>query len=209
VQYGAVGSDIRDLLTRSARTLLPKQAQRSLLLAYGVNRPYLHLPELPSRRWLQTEIMPWLRERCRSVLFVGTASYTWQYEDLFAAESYTTLDIAPAAAVWGAAHHIVAPVQELTRHRPPGSFDGVILNGVLGFGIDTPREMRRAFEELHRALRPGGLLVVGWNTDRHEDPEELGVYAGFERSGERRSFPGETHVYDVLVSSRPAASTDR
>jgi hypothetical protein len=168
-----------------------------MLLAYGVNRPYLHLPELPSRRYLLTEIMPRLREHCRSILFVGTASYTWQYETLFEPERYTTLDIAPAAAVWGAARHIVAPVQELTRHRPPGSFEGVILNGVLGFGIDTAREMRRTFAELHRAMRPGGLLVVGWNTDRHGDPETLDVLEGFERIDERRRFPPETHVYDV------------
>ena len=192
-----MGSQFRGLLTRSARRLLPKQAQRSLLLAYGVNRPYLHLPDLASRRCLQAELMPWLRERCRSLLFVGTASYTWQYESLFPPERYATLDIAPAAAVWGAARHIVAPVQDLTRHCPPGTFDGVILNGVLGFGIDTPQEMRRAFEELHRALRPGGVLVVGWNTDRHEDPETLGVLDGFVRIGERRRFPPETHVYDV------------
>lgn len=168
-----------------------------MLLAYGVNRPYGHLPDLPSRRCLETEIMPWMRDRCGSVLFVGTASYTWHYETLFPPERYTTLDIAPAAAVWGASRHIVAPVQELTRHRPPGAFDGAILNGVLGFGVDTPQEMRRTFEELHRALRPEGVLVVGWNTDRHDDPEALRVLDGFGRIDERRLFPPETHVYDV------------
>ena len=190
-------------LARSARQLLPKQMQRSLLAACGANRPYAHFPGLASRQCLETEILPWLRDRCRSILFVGTASYTCHYETLFRADRYTTLDIAAGAAVWGARHHIVAPVQELSRHRLPGSFDGVVLNGVLGFGIDTEQQMRRTFEELHRALAPSGLLVVGWNTDRHPDPEALGVYGGrFARVSEpqwvgRRCFPPETHVYDV------------
>ena len=190
-------------MARSARRLLPKGMQRSLLLAHGANRPYAHLPTLASRQCLATEILPWLRDRCGSILFVGTASYTWQYETLFRPDRYTTLDIAPGVAVWGATRHIVAPVQDLTRHRPEGFFDGVVLNGVLGFGLDTPQEMRRAFEELHRALPAGGLLVVGWNTDRHEDPEALGLYDGrFARLletpwAERRQFPPETHVYDV------------
>jgi len=204
-----VGLQIRALLTRLARKLLPQRVQRSLLLAYGVNRPYAHFPGLASRQALGTEILPGLRDRCRSVLFVGTASYTWEYERLFAADRYTTLDIAPGAAVWGARRHIVSAVQELTQHRPEGFFDGVVMNGVLGFGIDTPEQMHRAFAELRRALPPQGLLVVGWNTDRHADPETLGLYDGFERSGERRVFPPETHVYDVLVSSRPAPPTGR
>ncbi|MBN9087220.1 MAG: hypothetical protein J0J01_09965 [Reyranella sp.] len=189
--------------------MLPKGVQRSLLLAWGVNRPYGHLPGLASRRCLETEILPRMRDRCRSVLFVGTASYTWHYERLFPADRYTTLDVAPRVAVWGARRHIMAPVQELTRHRPAGFFDGVVLNGVLGFGIDTPEQMRRTFDELHRILPPQGLLVVGWNTGRHEDPEELSLYDGFERSGDRRTFPGETHVYDLLVSTRPALPTGR
>jgi hypothetical protein len=190
-------------LARSARQLLPKQVQRSLLSACGVNRPYAHFPELASRQCLETEILPWMRDRCRSILFVGTASYTCHYETLFRADRYTTLDIAAGAAVWGARRHIVAPVQELSRHRPAGFFDGVVLNGVLGFGIDTEQQMHRAFEELHRALAARGLLVVGWNTDRHQDPEALGVYSGrFARVVEsrwaaRRCFPPETHVYDV------------
>jgi SAM-dependent methyltransferase len=190
-------------LARSARQLLPKRVQRSLLSACGVNRPYAHLPGLASRQCLETEILPWVRDRCRSILFVGTASYTWRYETLFRADRYTTLDIAAGAAVWGARHHIVAPVQELSRHRLPGFFDGVVLNGVLGFGIDTEQQMRRTFEELHRTLAPGGLLVVGWNTDRHQDPEALDVYGdrfarvAEARWAERRHFPPETHVYDV------------
>jgi len=183
--------------------------QRLLLLAYGVNRPYEHFRDLASRLCLEGEILPWLRDRCGSVLFVGTASYTWHYETLFAADGYATLDIADGAAVWGARRHIVAPVQELTRHHPAGFFDAVVLNGVLGFGIDTPQQMRCTFEELRRALPPQGVLVVGWNTDRHEDPEALGLYDGFERSGERRFFADETHVYDVLVSSPPAPLTGR
>src|SRR4051812_49947788 len=132
---GAPDSRVPDA---SGEEAAARKVQRSLLFAYGVNRPYAHFPDLASRQCLGTEILPWMRERCRSVLFVGTASYTWQYERLFAADRYTTLDIAPGAAVWGARRHIVAPLQELTRHRPAANFDGGVLNAVLAFGFDTP-----------------------------------------------------------------------
>ena len=51
----------------------------------------LHLPADPD------DVMPWVAAHCRKVLFVGTSSYTYQYEKLFAddPDRYTTSDRKP------------------------------------------------------------------------------------------------------------------
>ncbi len=150
---------------------------------------------------MEREILPWVRRNCSRVLFVGTAPYTYHYENGFHREQYTTIDMHPSTAVWGARHHIIAPIQEIGRHRRQGHFDCVIMNGVFGFGIDEAGDMRAAIEAIQEVLRPGGLLVVGWNTDKHPDPD--GLFAPYFAARERPPFPKRlafdaplTHVYD-------------
>ena len=177
------------------KNALPKPLRRFLLLnVAGAQRNY---PDV-SRKVLETEILPPLARQYAKVLFVGTSSYTYWYERLFWPGQYTTIDSRPAEAVWGAADHIVAPVQEIARHRPAGTFDCVVLNGVFGFGTDDPASMRAVAEALAKVMAPNGYLVLGWNHDMQEDPDKLGTFDGlFRHSGEpRRTFGAETHVYD-------------
>ena len=177
------------------KNALPKPLRRFLLLnVAGAQRNY---PDV-SRKVLETEILPTLARQYAKVLFVGTSSYTYWYERLFWPGQYTTIDSRPAEAVWGAADHIVAPVQEIARHRPAGTFDCVVLNGVFGFGTDDPASMRAVAEALAKVMAPNGYLVLGWNHDMQEDPDKLGTFDGlFRHSGEpRRTFGAETHVYD-------------
>ena len=185
-----------------AKKILPKWLQRRLLLhVFGINRRYWRMYNAASRVCLERELFPWLAGRYRQILFVGTSSYTYHYEKAFRSDQYTTLEIQPRNAVWGAHHHIVAPVEEIGRHRPRGFFDCIILNGVFGFGVDTPDHMRATIAALAEVLAPGGLLVVGWNSNLHEDPAPL-LLASFELAteepcGRRRTFaPEETHIYE-------------
>lgn len=180
-----------------AKTWLPKPLRRFVLLnVLGAQRSY---PDV-SRKVLETEILPQVARQCSRVLFVGTSSYTYWYERLFRPGQYTTIDSRPAEAVWGAADHIVAPVQDIARQRPRATFDGVVLNGVFGFGTDDPASMRVVAEALHAAMAPNGYLALGWNHDMQEDPDKLGTFDGlFRHSGEpRRTFGAETHVYDFF-----------
>src|SRR5436190_14043644 len=105
-----------------AKSLLPKSVQRVVLLGLlDVNRAYRgSLLDRPHRRFIEHDLLPWLRDNYRRILFVGTASYTYHYERPFRAdpEQYTTIDLNPAQKVWGAARHITAPIQEIGRHRP-------------------------------------------------------------------------------------------
>ncbi|MFI5001695.1 MAG: class I SAM-dependent methyltransferase, partial [Reyranellales bacterium] len=150
-------------LSPVARRVLPKSVLRFLLLhVLDVNRPYREILGNPGRLFMERDLLPWLRQNYSRILFVGTASYAWHYEKLFRQdpEQYTTLDSQPGAAVWGAPTHIVARIEDIGRHRPGEFFDCIVFNGVFGFGIDSPDDMRRAVKAMHDALRPGGLLIV-------------------------------------------------
>jgi len=190
----------------SAKGFLPKPVQRFVhLKVLHANRPYGDLLRRPSRLFLEQEVLPQLSRDYRKVLFVGTASYTYHYEKIFRPGQYTTIDSNPGTAVWGAAEHIVAPIQEIGSHCPKHAFDCVVINGVFGFGIEDTGSMLATVRALHDVLRPDGFLVVGWNNDRHADLATLGVFSPlFAPSdsppwGRRRTFPPETHVYDFFV----------
>lgn len=199
----------------SAKDFLPKSLHRRLLLRIlDVNRKYNSFRDLPSRRFFESDVLPWTRDNYARILFVGTASYTYHYEALFRRNpaQFTTLDYNPGGAVWGAWQHIVAPIQEIDRHRPKGFFDCAILNGVFGFGVDETDDMRSTVEAVHNILRPDGLLILGWNTDRHPDPSTLGLFEPFflpwqaSPWGSRVRFASESHVYDFFIRRSGSSS---
>ncbi len=189
-------------IAAGVKHLLPKPVQRLVLLyAFGSHRQNAEVAPQANRRCLGEEIIPHLAAQNLTVLFVGTSSYTFHYERHFGPKTYTTIDPNPGQAVWGSQDHIVTRVQDIGLHRPAGSFDRAVLNGVFGYGVNDPPAMRATAQALHDVLRPGGQLIFGWNTDAHAEPETLGVFTGlFARSLEpRRTFAGDTHVYDFSV----------
>ena len=110
----------------------------------------------------------------KKVLFVGTSSYTYQYETLFSddPDRYFTIDKLASLRLWGSKHHIVAPLQDVHLHCPPAFFDAIVCNGVLFYKIPetgdhgiggTPREMDELSSALAKVLKPGGLMVFGWD----------------------------------------------
>ena len=196
-------------LSNAVKKLLPKWVKRFILLNFlGLRRRYDHLRSHASRRVLEHEILPWLGKHYDRVLFVGTAPYTHQFERLFrrSREQYTTIDPVRGTEIWGARNHIVAPIQEIGAHRPKGYFDCIVLNGVFGFGIDDIDSQRAVIKVLHDALAPGGLLLVGWNTNLMPDLEKLGLFAPYFTEAKGLPWPRrtcfdlpETHVYDFYA----------
>lgn len=192
-----------------AKKILPKPVLRFLLLSLpGPRRLRAHIRRRPSRRFLEGTILPWVARHHSRVLFVGTAPYTYQIARLFrrGGDHYTTIERERAGAMWGARTHIVAPIEEIGRHRPNGYFDCVVFNGVFGFGIDAIEAQRATIKILHDALAPGGLLLVGWNSNLVLDLGELGLFDPYFTAAQglpwpnRISFPlPETHVYDFYT----------
>ncbi len=151
--------------------------------------------------------MPDLSQPGTTLLWVGCQPYTKSYINIIerqGAECWT-LEIDPSARRWGhARRHIVGDLQMVGTLYLPGQFDVALVNGVFGYGLNNQSEQNEAIKGLARVLKPGGLLMLGWNTHRTSDPLQLPAIERFfirsQRPGfeERITFPESTHVYDFL-----------
>ena len=141
-----------------ARSLLRKH------LRFGKPRP---LPLLTTDRLiLEQQIFSHYQAQphIRDVLFVGCDADTAGYhERYFSKVRFVTIEPNPDNRAFGAKEHIVAPLEDLGKHLPPESFDLVLCNGVFGWGLDEFDNINAAFAQAHRALRPGGQMLLGWN----------------------------------------------
>lgn len=198
-----VANILADQRLARLKGLIPRSIKRFLVLhLFGADMgPGAH----PSRKWLEQDVLPILPKLgFKRILFAGTAPYTWHYEAIVrrAEGEWITCDINQSAAIWGARRHVVAGVEELDRWFSAGYFDAVIINGILGFGINTDAELQAALCVVYRMLRPEGLLLLGWNSDATSDP----LLAGCMRRlfgplsapplPTRRAFELEAFVYD-------------
>lgn len=117
------------------------------------------------RRLLEDVVLPALDSdpTVESLLLVGCAWYTRHYPGLLPRKRVMTMEIDPAKAAFGGDPHIVANMTDITEHVAADSLDAVICNGVLGWGLDEPDAVEAAFAGAVTCLRPGGLLLLGWN----------------------------------------------
>lgn len=118
-----------------------------------------------SRQYLENVLLPGLADQ-QPVLFVGVADFTEHYHELVGSNAeFTTIDIQAVAR--GAKPDIVTDVTSDSfvdeMHSRGLSFQSVVFNGILGYGVDDPESARRSFANLHAVLRPGGTLLIGWN----------------------------------------------
>ncbi len=154
---------------------------RDLLLILGLG-PKLNEQD---RRVLESKIFPYLVERddIRRVLDVGCHWYTWHYQTIFRHKEYHTIEIDPARRRYGAKSHVIDSIEHLDAYFEADRFDLVMLNGVIGWGLDDERVANSAVEQIRRCLRPGGILTIGWDDvaeHRPFDIEAMSSLQGFE-----------------------------
>lgn len=101
------------------------------------------------------------------VLSVGVAWYTRDYERITAARTFITVDHDPARASFGVpGRHFVAELTDLESVIPASEpFDVIVLNGVIGFGLDSTEEIERGLRACAARLRPNGTLLLGMNLE--------------------------------------------
>jgi SAM-dependent methyltransferase len=130
------------------------------------------------RKTLECTILPYFSENdaFRRILFVGCATYTWHYKRLFTKKEYWTIDPVTRRAVFGAKKHIVGTLRQMTQYVGKEYFDLIICNGILGFGLDNLQDVEASFKTCHYCLRPGGILIVGWNDIPERAPRKLEEY---------------------------------
>ncbi len=173
------------------------------------NRVYLsYVRGMPDRVYMNETIIPALLESGFSrVLSVGCAEYTQEVPGRFEARGIEcwTADISPEEAQWGhPERHLVCDAAGLAEQLPASDFDAILFSGVMGYGVNA-EHMPPIMEGFHRLLRPGGLLVAGWNVGLAVDPLTLECVTGhFEHAPAlsmpaRKEVESSTHVFDLFL----------
>lgn len=141
--------------------------------------------EVPNRAFLETEIFGFLTRHLAAgstsgrCLFVGLDRYNWHYHRALG-PGFHSIDIKPENAVYGQpGRHVVGCATQLARHYAPGSFDVVVANGLIGYGLDREGDFDRMMRACHAILAPGGVLVLGYNDRPGHLPFRVERVAGY------------------------------
>jgi SAM-dependent methyltransferase len=164
------------------------------------------------------KILPALASsKLQRILFVGCKEYTARYGQGLtrAGIDYWTTDVNPSAASWGEkGHHIVCDIAKIDEVCPADSFDAVLLNGVIGDGVDDESAMDRTVTAIARILRPNGILLIGWDSlKKHPNPVEIEAVTTYFRHEPvltlpaRKTFPDTDKVYDWLIKTDTAEAS--
>jgi SAM-dependent methyltransferase len=166
------------------------------------------MQQLPDRKLLREAYLPAFSGMGGRILWVGCRDYTTTYYTVLesqGAEVWTT-DIDPALKRWGLAdRHRTGDICFADQLFSDMTFDTVIYNGILGYGVDSEPMQKQSIIALSRIIKPGGHLLVGWNTNKIADPVAAGLFEGLFTQGAfagqpaRVSFDGFTHVYDSFT----------
>ncbi len=146
--------------------------------------------------------------RGKQALWVGVCRTTRPYYKKLQSHgaSVSTIDIDPAMARFGhGRQHVIGDACDLGTHYEADFFDIVFCNGVMGWGINTEAEQAQCFAAMGTVMKPGGLLVLGWNTHKSRDPLVTKLHdshflpmdlPGF---GQRMVVQGATYVFDMFT----------
>jgi SAM-dependent methyltransferase len=188
---------------RSVKKLVPSPVRlwaKDILNARRVRRN-------PGRIALVKEILPAYAARGGRILWIGCRRYTKDYGRLLEKNGGEcwTVDIETGHAKWGEkGRHLTGDLLAIDQLVAASSFDSVLCNGVFGFGVDTSSAQMAALRAMAIILKPGGRLLLGWNTDRIEDPlsldfvQEYFIADAFTTHGARWAIPEAGYVYDFL-----------
>ncbi|MGA2051610.1 MAG: class I SAM-dependent methyltransferase [Terracidiphilus sp.] len=186
-----------------ARRLMPRPVRlwaKDMLNARRVERN-------PGRMALVDEILPAYAACGGRILWIGCRRYTKKYGSLLEKNGGQcwTVDIESAHAKWGEkGRHFTWDLLSIDRLLAAASFDTVLCNGVFGFGVDARPAQLTALQAMRNILKPGGRLLLGWNTDRVEDPLSFdfvrSAFVGDDLTahGARWAVPAAGYVYEFL-----------
>ncbi|CAN5166049.1 hypothetical protein BH09PSE1_BH09PSE1_09100 [soil metagenome] len=164
--------------------------------------------QLPDRQLLAQTYLPAFAAEAGTILWVGCRAYTAGDYAVLEQDGAMiwTMDIDPAAARWGRApRHRTGDICRVNALFRDVTFDAIVCNGVLGYGADSVEQQTEALASMAAILRPGGRLLLGWNTDKIDDPVAVGLteaaYESVAFAGQpaRVRFDDVTHVYDSFV----------
>jgi hypothetical protein len=117
------------------------------------------------RSILEEVILPYFEKNkyYQKILFIGCSAYTQWYGNFFENKDYWTIDYKRVKRKYGSQKHITDSVTNIANHFRNNYFQLIIMNGVIGFGLDKPNEIEQALDACFDTLDRGGILVLGWN----------------------------------------------
>jgi hypothetical protein len=127
------------------------------------------------RSILEGVILPYFAENIsfQRILFVGCSAYTQWYEEFFRTKEYWTIDPKHVKRKYGAKQHIVDSITNIGRHVSKNYFDVIIMNGVVGYGLNRVSDIEQAIDACYEALVSEGILLVGWNDTPRRTPIDI------------------------------------
>ncbi len=117
------------------------------------------------RDTLERIILPYIlsRKNPKTILDVGREDYQEFYNLFFINKEFWTIDIDPQKKEFGSQNHITDNVINLKKYFKDNYFDFILINGVLGWGLNKKNEIQDTFNILYDILKPNGIIIVGWN----------------------------------------------
>ena len=110
---------------------------------------------------------------CQKILFVGCAAYTQWYEELFQQKEYWTIDPKKVKRKYGSERHITDNIAHIGRYVAKNYFDVIVINGVIGFGLNRLGDIEQAIDACYEVLAHQGILLVGWNDTAQRTPIDI------------------------------------
>ena len=192
-----------------AKTVLPSPLVSRIqswlfLLSISKVKGFKFYLNSPDRDVLEDTIIPYI-VKCNEfnkILFVGSDWYTQPYNRCFKNKEYWTIEINPDRKKFGSKRHVVDSLLNLSQHFAPSYFDLIVYNGVFGHGIDSREATEISFQQCFQCLRPGGMLVFGWNdVARHKPFPVIEECQNLQQFQPVVFSPLATHQYLVAESS--------
>jgi len=151
-----------------------------------------------NRRYYEYCLLPFFRihPAFKRILFTGVGSFTQHYPVFFQKkELVKTIDIQPELEqLFPGDTHITDSVTNIEHHVPAEELDLVLMNGVYGWGLDSEGELAKALDKIFRVMRPGGMLVFGWNDSEERDPLKF-------RDGNWQNFFKQFRPFEICRKS--------
>jgi hypothetical protein len=127
------------------------------------------------RTILENVILPYFDTTVpiRKVLFVGCSAYTHRYKELLEHKEYWTIDPNCVKRKYGAEKHIIDSITNIRKYVVKNYFDVIIMNGVIGFGLNRVGDIEQAIDACYESLASAGILLVGWNDRASRIPVDI------------------------------------
>ena len=138
----------------------------------------------------------------QKVLFVGCSAYTQRYKEFFMTKEYWTIDPKHVKRKYGSERHIVDSITNIEKHVVKNYFDVVIMNGVIGFGLNRIADIEQAIAACYAILAHDGILLVGWNDTARRTPIDIRGIQALSKFREYHFEPLQTSHYRTEVSRR-------